>query len=699
MKNPSAMKRSSSSKTRHKRRSSHSSLHWVAALGGAGAVVFAASTVFSREPVAHGPGLNRSPREMSGKVDPVPVPVPPELRLQLAPDAAPAAPQPVLQRAVYLPAAMQTAALGGAEAGAPDAAEAGPLAVALPPRGARPRREQQRFVYMASSKRLSDVLRDFSASQSLPAVLADGIDGVVNGNFDATPREFLDAVAQAYGILWYHDGAAYYFYPARSIQSRMFRLKGYTREQLVDLLASFGLGDARYPIRYNAAQQTVMVYGPPRHVELVARALETLDLGAAEGNEPVVKVFRLRYAAAGDRMMGDMRMPGVVATLRGLYARGPAGGEEGAPAVPATLLNKIKAVQPTGDVRKAAETVVAPGTPPGAAGAAAEPQAGGESPRGLRSPVNFEDDRPMFEADEASNSVVVQGRAHRMREYEALIRRLDQKPLLLELEATIIDVTADNVRLLGIDWAAQNNRAAVSVVQPQQSAPQTPAGALVDGASFSVSTVVAGAGRELLARVNALQGEGKARIQSKPSILGVANRPAVMKEKRIATVRVAGNLDVKVFQVEAGTLLQVTPQVTLAPDGTPQIKLQLYIEDGNFESNQVDQVPVVKKTEIRTEAHVKEGESLLIGGLVVDGDVQLQTGVPGLSRLPLVGALFRSTSSRATRVERLFMITPRVVPDNAAGEPQVGSAAGPSSVAVAAREAQMDALVNQLTAR
>jgi type III secretion protein C len=113
---------------------------------------------------------------------------------------------------------------------------------------------------------------------------------------------------------------------------------------------------------------------------------------------------------------------------------------------------------------------------------------------------------------------------------------------------------------------------------------------------------------------------------------------------------------------------------------------------------------VVKKTEIRTEAHVKEGESLLVGGLVIDGDVQLQSGVPVLSRIPVIGALFRNTSSRSTRVERLFMITPRVVHESATpvAAPVVpgGAAAPVAAAAVAgAREARLDALINDLRQR
>jgi len=522
---------------------------------------------------------------------------------------------------------------------------------------------QARFVYTATGKRLADVLRDFAASQSVPAVLADGIDGVVSASFDITPREFLDAMSKAYGILWYQDGAAYYFYPAKAIQSRLFRLKGYSREQLADLLGSLGLGDARYPLRFNVAQRTLLVYGPPRHVELVASALDSLDLGAAEGNEQVVKVFRLRYASAGDRTLGQTKVPGVVSTLRGLYSGSTWPGDE-SPRGTSPFIEKMKSLQPPPGAGK-----LMPDFPTGnGRGTAGDKQEPAAQARGMRSPVNFEDDQPSFEADEGTNSVVVHGRAHRMRDYEVLIRRLDEKPVLVELEARIIDVSTDAVQQLGIDWSASRRGSSVSLVGPDTTPTSPAAGALV-GNGFSLSTVLAGAGRQLLARIDALQGEGKARILSKPSILGVANRPAVMKERRIATVRVAGNLEANLFQVEAGTLLQVTPQVTIAADGSPQIKLSLYIEDGSFEASSVDSVPLVKKTEIRTEAHVKEGESLLIGGLVVESDSQLQSQVPFLGSIPLVGALFRSNGNRTTRAERMFMITPRVVGESFAAAP------------------------------
>jgi type III secretion protein C len=525
------------------------------------------------------------------------------------------------------------------------------------------RRLERRFVYRAESRRLSDVLQDFAASQGVPAVVGDGVDGVVNASFDSSPQVFLSAIAKAYGLIWYDDGTALYFYPARAVQSRMFRLKGYSRREVTELLNSLNLGDKRYPLRFNDAQRTLLAYGPPRHIDLIAQALDSLDLGAAEGNERVVRVFPLRFASANDRLLGESNVPGVASILRNLYAAQSLQPDtvSGQPANPVD--QKIKAMQSMYGAGKLVPELPSAGQGHGPGGGADKP---GQSARTLKSPVNFEEDQPRFEADEGTNAVIVQGRAYRMREYEALIQRLDQRPVLVELQAMIIDVSEDNARSLGIDWSVQGNRGQLSVTSPGGGPPQTGGGqGMLGNGTYTIGTLVADAGRQLMLRINAMQGEGKARVVSKPSVLGVANRPAVMKEKRVATVRVAGNLDAKLYQIEAGTLLQVTPQV-VSSGGVNQIKLSLYIEDGNFEATSVDAVPVLKKTEIRTEAHVREGESLLIGGLMVEASTDQQSGVPLLKDVPLVGGLFRWSGSRATRTERLFLITPKLVGGNAA---------------------------------
>jgi type III secretion protein C len=521
------------------------------------------------------------------------------------------------------------------------------------------------FVYQANGKRLGEVLQDFAASQSLPAIIADGVEGVVHGNFDTRPEDFLSAITKAYPIVWYHDGTALYFYPSRAMQSRMFRLRGFSRKQVEDMLGSLNLGDSRYPLRFTDKEKTLMAYGPPRHIELISAALDSLDTGATERDRVMVRVFPLRYASASDRSVGRTTVQGMVTILRGIYGGGLNSSESpnAQPAGANKLVNKVQAMRSTfGDSRLVPEIRGKGGDSISAAaggGSHAESPTTGTVPRGLRSPVTDEDS-PWFESDEATNSVIVRGRLTRMAEYGYLIRRLDRRPILVELEATIIDVNAEKVKSLGVDWSVSGGKGQFAIKQNRPDFNGT-AGSAGSG-GFVMSTLWANAGRELMARVEALRSEGQARIVATPKVLGVANRPAVMQEKRSAAVRVSGNLDAQLYTVEAGTLLEVTPQVN-EMDGTTRMKLSLYIEDGQFESRVVDGVPVVKRTEIRTEAHVVEGESLLVGGITVEADATSGGAIPGISRIPVVGGLFKWNGTRNSRSERLFLITPKIVRD------------------------------------
>jgi type III secretion protein C len=511
-----------------------------------------------------------------------------------------------------------------------------------------------RFVYKAEGKRLTELLQDFAASQGMPAIVADGVDGVVHANFETTPRRFLDAISKTYGLLWYHDGTALYFYPSKAIQSRIFRLKGYSQGQLQNLMRSLQLGDQRYPLKFDSLQKTLLVYGPPRHVELIASAIESLDIGATEGNERVVRVLPLRFASAGDRKLGEHLIPGVASILRSLYSGHSPLAPGDASYAPRVAAGKFKALQSLGPGKLMPDLQLKPQQQDAMAGAT-QPAA-----RGVQSPVDQIDDIPAFEADEGTNTVIVHGRANRMQEYADLVKRLDVQPELIELEATIIDVSTDSVDSLGVDWSLRGARSGGSVTSPPGITSPAANGVAVPGV-FNLTTLIANAGREFMMRIHALEAKGKAKIVAKPKVLGVANRPAHMQSTRQAMVRVAGNLEANLFQVEAGTRLQVTPQVIVRNDGT-QLKMSLYIQDGNFESRLVDGVPVVKRSEIRTEAHVRDGESLLIGGITVDSDSSEVNVVPVLSDLPIVGGMFKWRTAQSSRTERLFLITPKLLP-------------------------------------
>lgn len=517
----------------------------------------------------------------------------------------------------------------------------------------------KKFVYRAEGKKLPDLLQDFAASQSMPIVVDAGVEGVVNADFNTKPEDFLNALSRTYGIIWYFDGTTLFVYPSRAMQSKVFRMRGYDRQQVRQMLSSLNLGDPRFPLRFDDSAQTLLAYGPPRHIELVTTVLEQLERGSHDSVGKSIKVFPLRFASAGDRQFGNSKVPGLVSTLNSLFTNGASG--SGAGGNPRGVVNSVMGRGDGGNKAKSAQ---------GNFGMSLDSQTNRREAEMRATPLEAADpaqsgesERPYFQADESTNSVIVRGQPDRMNEYGALIAQLDVAQDLVEIEASIIDISSDEFESLGVDWDLVRNGANRLSVSGGSPAANTGGSAVESVTGTNITTVIGNAGQQLLARIRALEGKGKANILSRPKVLGAVNRMASMVDKRVASVRVAGNLDANLFTVEAGTTLQVTPQIVIYPDHR-NVRLSLSIQDGNFEGTVVDSVPIVKQTEINTEATIREGESLLIGGISIESDGLSRTGVPWFSKIPVFGAAFRHTEGKKFRSERLFLITPKVISFN-----------------------------------
>jgi type III secretion protein C len=92
------------------------------------------------------------------------------------------------------------------------------------------------------------------------------------------------------------------------------------------------------------------------------------------------------------------------------------------------------------------------------------------------------------------------------------------------------------------------------------------------------------------------------------------------------------------------------------------VKLSIQIEDGEIIDQQVDNIPIVKKSVINTQAVVGEEESLLIGGYFKERNAKTRQTVPCLGEVPLLGWLFSRQSTQGEETERLFLITPTIKP-------------------------------------
>jgi type III secretion protein C len=563
-----------------------------------------------------------------------------------------------------------------------------------------PRWLSKTFVYRAENKRLPDVIQDFASAQGLAVIVDATLEGVVNVAFNRSPSEFMVTLSKSYGVIWYFDGVTLFAYPARAMQSKVFRLRGFKREQVRQMLESLGLGDSRYPLKYSDAEQTLLAYGPPRHIELVSTVVSTLEQRYGSAGSEVV-IVPLKFAFAADRNFGSSRVKGLVSTLNGIYAGAGGGGVTPEAGVVAQARQSAEASLgvPLPPQRRALEGLGmkggAPvaGQTPAAAGSAKGRQGIDVSERSLESTEPSA--APVFQADEATNSVLVRAAPDQMSRYTALIRKLDVALDMVEIEVTVIDVSSDEFDSLGIDWNFNNASGSfalsVSPISPSGTSTSTST-----SIGANITTLISDAGRALMLRVRALEGTGKARVLSRGRVLGAANHMASMADKRSVSVRVAGNLEANLYTVEAGTSLQVLPQI-VPHAGKHDIRLALSIRDGSFEGSVVDNVPTVKSTEIQTDATVPEGESLLIGGITSETETNGFSGVKGLSRVPFLGGLFRREESSKFRSERMFLLTPKLIrvagSNSDVSSVQTGSVQRPAAVRLAAQPAFAPAAV------
>lgn len=537
------------------------------------------------------------------------------------------------------------------------AATAGPaLAVPLPG-GGRP------VTITAREQPIAAFLQDLFGQMDLAANISPGLAGSVNGTFSGPAEKVLRDVARVYNLVPYFDGAVMHVVPAAELSRRTFAVGGALAERAMREVADLGLADARNAVS-RTREGTMVAVGTKRFLEQIdevvraASAPQAAGAPTASGTAPAgsadFRVFYLRYAWAQDTTMNlggrQITVPGVASILRslvGVTTGGSLGREVvNKPTVP-SLKGQGLAGQGTpvrqaddGAARNAAADLLVAALQRTAVAPAAE-----AAPAPTTRP---EAHQVRIEADPRLNAIIVRDLAERLPRYEQLIAALDVEPQSLEIEATIIDVNTDKLRELGVNWRFNNagNELGVS-----GSVPATGIG--------GVASVVLGSASQFLARIRALQSEGAARVVSSPQVVTLSNVEAVFDNSSTFFVRVAGREQVDLFNVSAGTSLRVTPHV-FRDRGQARIKLLVNVEDGNLSNRQVDQIPIVDRSTINTQALITEGESLLIGGMVREATTSSTDKVPGLGDVPVVGHLFKSTTNATARIERMFLITPRL---------------------------------------
>lgn len=288
--------------------------------------------------------------------------------------------------------------------------------------------------------------------------------------------------------------------------------------------------------------------------------------------------------------------------------------------------------------------------------------------------------------DVRTNTVTVRDVPAFLDDAEALIANVDRRDRQVLIEARILEASVEFIRSLGIQWGANGSKGPVSVsgLTTVGTAPSgrglilaTPATGLNSAAALSGVGLVFG-GNQADMQITAAEERGDINILSRPSIVTMNNQPASIHSGVSFRVKTAGNVTIgsgstgasttasNLEEIQAGITLSVTPQIT--EDGRVHLTVDVTESQPDF-SRQVDGIPAIIENTATTTVFLKDGEVTVIGGLYQTKDTRSQKGIPGLHRVPLLGALFGSKSKGKTKSELLIFIRPTVVKNGLAQLP------------------------------
>lgn len=543
---------------------------------------------------------------------------------------------------------------------------------------------------------LARFLEDLFGLIDVPVVVSDKASGAVNGNFRGDASRVWASISRSFNLVGYYDGAVLHVVTPGELSTRTLPLGAGVADRILRLARELRMTDARHSLR-TTAEGTLVAAGSRRFIEQIEELARGQAAASVTRPPQGFDVHFLRYAWAHDVSVGfggrQVVVPGVASIVRALMTgqsnsriQVSLNEQRQAPTVP-KLRGQGLIGQTSGPTAAAPPAGGNNGSVAALLAAYAADNARGAGTAGVEaaSPLPASDPAPArVEADTRLNAVIVRDAPELLPQYRQLIQALDVEPQALEIEARIIDIDTDRMRELGINWRLSGSRGSLLFGNGTDSdlrlSGNTPPEQITPSGTGGFLSAVLGGGNQLALRINALEQNGAARVVSSPQVLTLSNVEAVFDTSRTFYVRVAGRDEVDLFSVSAGTTLRVTPHVFR--DGNDvRIKLLVAIDDGSLSSAQVDQIPVVERATISTQALIFEGESLLIGGLTRESSNSGVTKVPFLGSIPVLGNLFKTTSEGSRRTERLFLIAPRLVPaKRAAVAPAAPAAEAPVMV-------------------
>jgi general secretion pathway protein D len=265
-------------------------------------------------------------------------------------------------------------------------------------------------------------------------------------------------------------------------------------------------------------------------------------------------------------------------------------------------------------------------------------------------------------ADSPTNTILLTGPPETFQTLEQLIKQLDRRVPQVYIEVLIADVTLDNSSRLGIEWSLiDKNLLGHSSASGNLGTSWDGLVAETAGLSYSLIS------NSIQAFMRTLEGRSDVEIVSSPNIIASDNTPATISigesipYQASTQVTSGGTIQQTVDFIDVSNKLAVTPHVNQRERISLEVQQTV---DALISFDEKLLAPRIAKREANTTVEVRDGQTIIIGGIIAQQKSITIQGVPILRKIPILGKLFEDKKKDATRSELLVFLTPHIIMDD-----------------------------------
>lgn len=402
-----------------------------------------------------------------------------------------------------------------------------------------------------------------------------------------------------------------------------------------------------------AANAVLVITSQPAYLDSIRDWLERID-GAGAG--PQLFSYELKYVTAKDLADRLAEVFGTGGASRGSHSGAPS-------LMPGLQSTEIK----DGGVAGGATSSASVGGGANSAGGLGEGTMSLDPRQSGNGAVTLEvdGDRVGVSAVDETNTLLVRSSPQAWRSIRDVIERLDVMPMQVHIEAQVAEVALSGDLKYGVSWYLENALSG-QVDLPDNAGLRRLVSGTAQGGGGLVWSFTPGSS---LAVLNALDQVTDVRLLQTPSVLVRNNAEATLNVgTRIPIQSVSfnpgDNANGTISQVQyldTGVILKVRPRITR--DGMVFLDMvQEVSSPGAAPAGCTDNCNVpINTRRLKTEAAISSGDTVLLAGLVSDSATNSASGIPGLSRIPVLGSLFGTKGTRSDRNEVVILLTPTIV--------------------------------------